>query len=474
MMKNFTCILFLQLLVFTCSAQGYKISVQSNSKPGVAYLTYHLGPNFNVTDSGAMSKTGAVVFKGDKKLPGGIYAIVLPGKSRSVDFFVDKEQLISIKIDTANTSNAVITGSAANDLFKPYQDYVSIKGAQLIKEKEAFSNSKTKADSALHTANYNKYNKELNDYRENIIKTKPNSMMAALLNGMREPATPKKAAVTHQDSLDNYYYYRDHYWDGISFMDERVIRTPFFLPKLETYYRTVMPQTPDSLIKDIDYKLLLARNSPEMYKFLLNWFTDEYINPKYMGQDAVFVHLFNEYHSKGLTPWLNDAQNKTITRRAYMLMANLVGDKAANLEFLNTEDKITPLYEVPADYTVVLFWDPSCGHCKEELPRIDSVYRAKWKSENVKIYAVLSEDANKATWVDYIKQHHIEDWVNVYQTKEMADADNKNDKPGFRQLYDVTMTPTLYLLDKDKRIIGKKLTFLQLDELMDVKRKTKN
>ncbi len=45
--------------------------------------------------------------------------------------------------------------------------------------------------------------------------------------------------------------------------------------------------------------LLLARSSPEMYKFLLNWLTDEYINPKYMGQDAVFVHLFEKYHSKG-------------------------------------------------------------------------------------------------------------------------------------------------------------------------------
>jgi hypothetical protein len=51
----------------------------------------------------------------------------------------------------------------------------------------------------------------------------------------------------------------------------------------------------------------------------------------------------------------------------------------------------------------------------------------------------------------------------------MEDADFAVQKPGFRQLYDVSLTPTIYLLDKDKRIIGKKLTLLQLNDLLQVK-----
>jgi hypothetical protein len=77
-------------------------------------------------------------------------------------------------------------------------------------------------------------------------------------------------------------------------MDDRVLRTPFFLPKFEKFYREIIVPDPDSIIKEADYQLLLARSSPEMYKFLLNWLTDEYLNPKYMGQDAVFVHLFEK------------------------------------------------------------------------------------------------------------------------------------------------------------------------------------
>jgi hypothetical protein len=36
-------------------------------------------------------------------------------------------------------------------------------------------------------------------------------------------------------------------------------------------------------------------------------------------------------------------------------------------------------------------------------------------------------------------------------------------------LYDVIQTPTIYLLDKDKKIIAKKLTMEQIDDLLDVK-----
>ena len=301
-----------------------------------------------------------------------------------------------------------------------------------------------------------------------MIEQIAKSMMAALLNAMKEPPYPTKTPVTHQDSIDNYNFYKAHYWDGISFMDDRIIRTPFFLPKLERYYREVMPQAPDSIIKDADYKLLLARTAPEMYKYLLNWLTDEYINPKYMGQDAIFVHLFEKYHSKGLSSWLNEKQMDIITRRAYMQMANLIGEKAANLEMVDTAGKPSALYDLQAEYTVIIFWDPTCGHCKEEVPKVDSIYRASWKASNVRIYAVLSED-QKPEWLKYLNEHHITDWTNVYETKEMTDAVKASQRPGFRQLYDVTSTPTLYLLDKEKRIIGKKLTWKQLNDLLLVK-----
>ena len=469
-MKKLLPILICSLSIFNANAQGYQINLQSNYKSGIVYLTYYLGKNFILQDSAAVSKTGKSVFKAKQKLPGGIYVLVFPGKRLTADFLIDKEQNISIIADTNRLDKIVITGSPANVIFKQYQTFVNVKGKQLQEEKTQFSMAKNAADSAKHEAAYKKYSKDLNDYRVGIVRDKPTSMMAVLLNALKEPAYPTKRAITHQDSLDNYNFFKQHYWDGITFMDDRIIRSPFFLPKLEMYYKEVMSQSSDSLIKDIDYKLLLARSNTEMYKFLLNWFTDEYISPKYMGQDAVFVHLYEQYHSKGLTTWLNEKQHDAITKRAFMVMANLIGEKAADMDFVDVEGKASSLYNVDAAYTVVVFWDPTCGHCKEEIPRIDSIYRASWQKKNVKIYAVLSEaEKLKTEWVNYINEKKIGDWVNVYQSKESLEAETKEQRPSYRQLYDVVVTPTLYLLDKDKRIVAKKLTIEQINDLLEIK-----
>lgn len=465
----------LPLFIFlVCSlgaqAQGHRISLKSNYRSGIAYLTYYMGTDYLLQDSAAVSNTGLAVFKGDKKLPPGVYSVVFPGKRLTADFLVDKEQVITITADTNYLERIEITGSPANLAFRDYRKFADTKGKQLQAEKNAYNGARTRADSLLHEATYKRYSKELIDYRLGVISAAPNSMMATLFNAMKDPPYPTKIAVTHADSLANYNYYKDHYWDGISFMDDRVIRTPFFLPKLQTYYRQVMSQSSDSIIADADYKLLLARSNPEVYKFLLNWLTDEYISPKYMGQDAIFVHLFEKYHSKGLSAWLSEKQHEAISRRAYMVMSNLIGEKAADLDFTDTSGKQASLYNMNAAYTVVVFWDPTCGHCKVEIPRIDSFYRASWQKNNVKMYAVLTEkEKEKDAWLRFIRANNITDWKHVYQADVVAEKELKEQIPSFRQLYDITSTPALYLLDKDKRIIAKKLTPEQLNDLLNVK-----
>lgn len=472
-MKKYLIFLFAALTTSSAFAQGFNVTLKSPGyKAGISYLTYYMGNNFNVVDSAAFSN-GTAVFRGNEKLAPGIYAIFFPGKQLRSEFLIDKEQVITITADTSDLVNKTrITGSKENILYDQYQKFAAAKGKLIQQERNAYNSSKTKEDSLLHEKKYLAYNKELNEYREGIIKNQPNSMMAALLNAMKEPVVPSRVPVTRQDSINNYEEYKKHYWDGISFMDDRIIRTPFFLKKLERYYRDVISPDPEAIIKDVDYKLLLARSAPEMYKFLLNWLTDEFINPRFMGQDAVFVHLFEKYHSKGLSPWLNEKQMEAISRRAYMLMANLIGEKAADLEMLDTAGKPKNLYSVNADYTIISFWDPNCGHCKEEMPRLDSIYRASWKDHNVKIFAVLTPENKqdvKPEWISFIKEHNLGEWSHVYKSKEMEEADVVAHRPSFRQLYDINLTPTLYLLDKEKRIIGKKLTIYQLNDLLKVK-----
>jgi thiol-disulfide isomerase/thioredoxin len=467
-MKKFLFTLTFFALSFSSMGQ-YDISFSSNVRYGKAFMAYYMGKNLNVQDSAIIPSSGTVRFVNKEKVPGGIYTIVFGNNKFSADFLLTANAKLKIISDTTDLSRTNISGNEDNNIFTQYQNFVAEKGKLLGAERRAYEMSTTRQDSAMHEANYTKLNTELNAYRQNLIDNNPTAMISGLLLAMKGGPLPVKAAYTSADSLENFLFYKAHYWDDFAFNDGRLVRTPFFIPRLENYYRVVMQQMPaDSIIEDIDYKLLLARTAPEMYKYLLNWLTDEYINPKYMGQDAVFVHLFQKYHSQGETSWLNEKQIKTITDRAYMQMSNLIGVKAADLKMMNWKEQPTSLYNTKADYTVLLFWDPTCGHCKQELPRIDSIYNANWKAKGVKIFAVLSENQHPL-WLSYIKENKLEDWTHVYQTAAMIEQEKNSAVAGYRQLFDVIQTPTILLLDADKNIIAKKLSIEQLNEFLTVK-----
>jgi thiol-disulfide isomerase/thioredoxin len=312
------------------------------------------------------------------------------------------------------------------------------------------------------------------NFREDMIKKNPSGFLSALLITMREPQLTGrlKDPSNKTDSLDSYYYYKKHYWDGVNFWDGRLAYTTLFEEKLDKYFAQLVFPHQDSIIKELDWMLGTASINEEMTRFLLIKFVNRYLNQKYMWEDAIFVHLFEKYFSEKNYSWLNDNGRKMITDRAYSLMANIMGNPASDIELPDTAGKSTSLYALKADYTIVVFWDPTCGHCKEVLPKLDSFYQAKWKAAGLKIFTVAKEtDGTKKDWLNFLNEQHLQEWTNVYYSKKDDKARTDAGIPGYSQLFDVQTFPTLYLLDKEKRIVAKKLTYQQIDDVWQLKSK---
>ena len=85
------------------------------------------------------------------------------------------------------------------------------------------------------------------------------------------------------------------------------------------------------------------------------------------------------------------------------------------------------------------------------------------------MYGVLTEPKDFDLWKKFIIDKSLGNWINVYETEAQRKIVEQSKQPSYKQLYDVTQTPTMYLLDKDKKIIAKKLTMEQMDDLLDVK-----
>lgn len=465
------CILFYSTL--TWAQTGYNIKVTLKPfRSGWLYLGYHFGSKQYLLDSARINSQSQASFQGKEKLFGGVYLIVYPRKNGWFEILVDKQQNFSVIADSSDVLNkSQFINSVDNQVFNQYQRFAQQKGIAAAELQKKLATAPTDSDSTAIRAQISGIGKEMQQYRENFIKNNPKSLLTALFRLMKDPEIPP---VSQQpggkyDSGYVYQYYKSHYWDGVSFSDDRLVRTPVLEPKLSKYFDNILIQNPDTLVKEADKIILASSVNKETFKYYLSTLTDKYVNPTYMGQDKVFVHLFEKYYVTGQADyWMNDKYKKFIFDRGYSLMANVIGEKAANIELIDSSDKPLPLYSVKAPYTIICFWDPTCSHCQEVVPKLDSIYESKWKKRGVALYGVLV-DGGKDQWLKYIREHNLKDWIHVYQTQAMKDADYAANKAGFRQLYDVYQTPILYLLDNEKRIIAKKLSYNQLDDFLQVK-----
>lgn len=138
-------------------------------------------------------------------------------------------------------------------------------------------------------------------------------------------------------------------------------------------------------------------------------------------------------------------------RQAYafdvkMCNLNRVGTKAADFRFSDIKGRIYRLYDIKADYTILFFSNPGCTACMEIIKQLKSFSQVadEIKSGRLAVLNIyIDEDLN--SWKEYMPVYPKE-WFNAYDPDYVIRTD---------VLYNVRAIPSLYLLDKDKRVIMK-------------------
>jgi thiol-disulfide isomerase/thioredoxin len=117
------------------------------------------------------------------------------------------------------------------------------------------------------------------------------------------------------------------------------------------------------------------------------------------------------------------------------------------------------LYDIDKEFTILYFWEPDCGHCKEATPKLKAYYD-KAKNSGVEVFAICTTSA-KDKWEKYIVDNKL-DWINGWDPER---------KSNFGFYYNVQATPTIYVLNRDKIIIAKKLSVDDIPSFIENYRK---
>lgn len=443
-----------------------KITAKGIKEGSMCLLACYYGDKNYIKDSAKVNAKGEVVFVSQEKYDQGIYLFVPPNK-KYFDFVMDEGQHFTLETDTVDyIKNMKVNGSEENKFFYDYQRFMSMKQKQIEPLREEYKKVKNNKDSAkIVSDKIAVIDKEVIEYKLNFIKANPKTLVAKLFKAMEEPVIPEAPILPNgrKDSTFAYRYYKSHFFDNIDFSDDRLLRTPIFHNKIKQYLDKLTPQTPDSIAISTDLVIEKGRANEEVFKYLVNWITYYYESSQIMGMDGVFVHIVERYHAKQQTPWIDSTQLHKVVTRAYTLKPLLIGKKTPAITMLDTLGKEISLYGVKSNYTVLLFWDHGCGHCKKEVPKLLELYH-KLKAKGVQVYAVETED-NPKEWKKFIKENKL-DWINVYQPDQYKRAVTK-------KIYDIYSTPVIYLLDENKVIKAKRIDVEQLGNLIEMLEKEK-
>ena len=495
MKKRVLFLLFMLCAVVAHSQSGYHLKINlKNCKDTLVYLTFYQFDKTLIKDTCTHIKNGKIEFKGSGKLDRGIYSIVGQQKSILFDFFIDEEtQFLELKSDAEflyAKELVALNSKRENDFFN-YIRFIGDQNREIESALQA-ARGKTKKDSTeLVSTKQKAIAAAISSYEENFLVQNKGSYVAAVLNLKMDKLLKDipKASNGRPDSLAVYNYFKKHYWDGVDFQDDGMVRNPFFATKLNTYFQNVVVRHPDSVALELDVMFKKMKPETTIYKLLLGHFIYTYETSKIMGFDQVFVHLADNYFKTGKAKGIYEDETVVdkIVERSNKMKPLLLGAVAPELYMIKpeshpqfgpmgfdkatTSEELTKLYyahqaelekmyvklsEVKADYLILLFWSVDCGHCQTEVPKILEDYHQFLKDKkDVKVYSVYTEyDYEK--YVKYIAEHKL-DWINLYDPVHLNNI---------REKYDVYSTPVIYILDKNKVIKAKKIGSEQIKDII--------
>lgn len=464
-MKKTLLLIFALIPAASIAQDGYKIDFTIKElKDTTVYLGYYFGESTFLRDTAKSDAAGRFTFSGPKALERGMYFLVLNRtKAFEPGFLVYKNQRFSMETSSADyVRNMKVTGDEDNTLFfenmifngdrhKEAQPYIAI-----LKDSTLSEDKKKDAREA-----YAKVDKKVQDHQSELIAKYPNTLTAKLLkiNRRVEVPDPPKDANGRIDSTFQYKYYRKHFFDNFDLADDAMERmpTPVYQEKLNEYLDKLVPQIPDSLMAAIDELALRVKHNKETYKYLVWTCIYKYQKPAIMGLDEVFVRLYDKYYASGeMDFWISATMKKTVKDYADKLRHSLVGKTGANLIMQDKDFQRKALYDIRRKYALVFFFDPDCGHCKEETPKLVSFYGKGKDKYNLEVFAV-SLDTSMQKMRDYIRDMKMA-WITVNGPRSYSGS-------LFSSYYAET-TPMLYILDDKKKIIAKGLPVDRVEEFL--------
>ncbi|WP_052752738.1 thioredoxin-like domain-containing protein [Kordia zhangzhouensis] len=393
------------------------------------FIIYKLTPTFQKYIGNGKLTEGKMSYTFSPTAEKGMYRLVygLPQESENFDFIYSGDEDI---VFTFEEGNVDFTISKENKLYTSYFSSVNTVKRQI---NTFYQNGE--ADENMFLTIFNTLKETQTVFEKEAEGTIASHFIKASKTYIPTSYETPEVMVNH---------IKKHYFDYVNFSDPVLQNSDFIANKISNYVFTALPMkefTGEELEKEykINIATIIEKIKPvakDYQKTLLGVLWEQMVVlenqdiANYIA-DTYLIELASQENDSALVEKL-----KKYKRLSF-------GEVAPEITWIK-DNKTHKLSELDtAENYVIVFWSSTCSHCLEELPKLKEFIATQEKGK-FQVIAIGLED-ERANWAN--ESSFYPDFIHILGLEKW---DNE-----IGNIYDVSATPTFFVLNKEKRIIGK-------------------
>lgn len=412
-------------------AQHTITGVFSPAKDYNIALLYKVTPTISEYISNAeVKEDGSFVFQLDSTITKGIYRIVYAAPQEDYNFDVIYNAKEDIDLSFNSETGVTFKKSVENKLLASYNNSMSMV-TQSIGNYFRQQSTDTTALKAIF-----KTQKETQLSFEDTAK----GMISLAFIKANKPFIPEsfENVETYANSL------KTHYFDNIDFNNKTLQSSSFLQERMFNYVFGMLSEGEDEIAtykKNIDVFCKKITQLPHGVKRIL--LVDLWEQMADLGHESV-ANYISETYLIDVAIALNDQQ---LIKDLLLYSSLSMGKKAPDfpLEIQRDNKQITTKLSdlAVAENYIIVFWSSTCSHCLDEIPQLQTFIKTKEKGF-VKVIAIGLEN-EPYKWKNLT--YSYPEFIHIYGEGKW-DNTIGND-------YNVSATPTYFVLNKNKEIAAK-------------------
>ncbi len=427
--------------------------------PGVIQFAGTYADQTYFIDTFKIVAEGNIAIKQDTLFKPGLYYVIFPG-NMNIQLLLDKDQ--EFEMSTAMSDligNMSVKGSLDNEIL--YQSFMTQQGLEKrIQPLQIKAQGKNANDPDVIA-----YNKALDENKAErrkqlaeYITKYPNAFVTIFKKAGQNPEIKDiRTSNGTPDLVKQASIFRSEYWNHMDFKDTRLLSTPVIANKVKQYFLDLIPQHQDSLVQHANVLLTKTLVNPELFKYISNWLLLKFEPGKttLMDGEAVFTTVVLNFFKKENVSWLKDGDLRAIQQRANEMKGSLLNAKGQDVIAKNPQGETKSIYALKSPYVVVYLFHTDCEHCQAETPKLAKMY-PQLKSRGIEVFAI-AVNTTDAEWKKFVQQYNMQAFTNVFDPSNVSVYGK----------YFVDNTPEIYVLNRDRKIIGKNLKVEQINTILD-------